>query len=97
SPHPRPVGAEGEDGCDATFVADPACGENRDGCDSVDDSRHERKGGDVAPDVAASLPTLGDDDVNTGIYRPFCLLGAADRMENEPIGGVHAFNVRPRV
>ena len=95
--HPRPVGAEREHGRDATPVADPARGENRDGCDSVDDSRHKREGGDVAPNVAARLPTLGDDDVNTGSYRPFPLLGAADRMENEPVRGVYAFNVRPRV
>ena len=91
------MGAEREDGRDATPVADPTRGENRDGCDSVDDSRHEREGGDVAPNVAARLPTLGDDDVNTGRYRPFRLLGAADRVENEPVRGVYPFNVRPRV
>ena len=51
----------------------------------------------MAPNVAARLPTLGDDDVNTGSYRPLPLLGAADRMENEPVRGMYAFNVWPRV
>jgi len=89
--------AQGEDGRDPTRVGDPARSENRDGRDRVDDCRHERQRGDLAPDMAACLPALRDHHVDAGRDRPPRLLGAPDRVQHEPTGIVHLIHVPSRV
>jgi len=94
---PRGLGAEGEHRGDAASVADPAGRDHRYGRDGVDHRWHQRKRCDAPRHVAARLPSLRDDHVDTASHGAPCLLGAADRVHDEPSGVVHRVDIAPGV
>jgi hypothetical protein len=92
-PDPRAVCSEREHRRQAAAVADPARRDDRHR-DGVDDGRHEHGRGDLAPDVAARLPALRDDDVRAGGLGTPCLLGGRDRHEDRRAAGFRAGSQR---
>ncbi len=90
---PRGLRSQGEHRGDSASVTDPASRDHRHRRHRVHDSRHQRQCRDLAPHVPAGLPALRDDHVRAGRDCPPCLLGAADRVHNDPPGGVHRLDV----
>ena len=95
--HPGRSGAERQDGSQATAVGDPAGRDDGRGSDGVNDYRHERQRRDLAPDVAAGFPALGNDDVDAGIDGAPRLRRVADRERRLRAGRVDGRQVRRRI
>ena len=81
---PRGLGAQGEHRGDAAGVTDPAGRDHRHRRHRVHHRGHQRQRRDGTPHVPAGLPALRDDHVHAGRDCPPCLLGTADRVQDDP-------------
>ena len=90
---PRGLGAQGEHRRDPASVSDPAGRDHRHRRHRVHHGGHQRQRPDVPPHVAAGLPALRDDHVHAGRDRAPCLLGTADREQDDAPGAVHLLDV----
>jgi hypothetical protein len=86
--HPCRACAQGEDCRETSPIRDPAGGNDRRPRRGVDDRGHERERGHAAPDVAARLPALGDEDVDPGVDGATRLLRAPDGQRCQRAGAV---------
>ena len=77
--HPGGSGPERAHRGEATAIGDPAGGDDGRVGNGIDDRGHEGEGRHLAPDVAARLPALGDDDIDPGVDGSPRLLGGCRR------------------
>ena len=90
---PDALRAEDERGREPAAVGDAACCEHGQRRHRVHDRRHERQGGDLAPDVPAGLPALSAHDVDARVGEALRLLRRPHGADQERARGVHALDV----
>src|SRR3954451_16371359 len=79
---PRPRSAECQDRSKTTSIGNTACCNHWNWSDGIDHRRNERQARNCSADVATSLPSLSDNDVDVTFYGLSRLLGGAHGMKH---------------
>ena len=90
---PRRLSPKRQYGRHSPSVPDAAGRNHGNRCHRIHDGGDQRECCDLAPHMSSRLPPLGHDDVDAAVDRPPGLLGAADRVQNDPVGVVDLFDV----